>query len=131
MTDRPRQLITNFVVLDANKHATVENVRPSLYQDLDLHYHRFSGCELIAAHEFHDHWPSWEMHPQGDEIVVLLAGQAQMRMVREPSEQVVTLNQVGEYVIVPRGVWHTAHIEKYAKMLFITPGEGTQNRPIE
>jgi hypothetical protein len=33
-------------------------------------------------------------------------------------------------VIVPKGTWHTARIEHKAKMIFITPGEGTRNRPL-
>ena len=34
----------------------------------------------------------------------------------------------GDYVIVPRGTRHTARIRKPARMLFITPGEGTETR---
>ena len=45
-------------------------------------------------------------------------------------EEHVQLNTPGEFVMVPRGVWHTARIATRASMLFITPGEGTENRPI-
>jgi len=41
----------------------------------------------------------------------------------------VSLNQVGEYVLVPKNTWHTAKVRKPSRMLFITPGEGTENRP--
>lgn len=33
-------------------------------------------------------------------------------------------------VIVPRGVWHTAHVHRPSEALFITPGEGTENKPV-
>jgi hypothetical protein len=31
---------------------------------------------------------------------------------------------------VPRGTWHTTKVHAPSSMLFITPGEGTQNRPL-
>ena len=43
-------------------------------------------------------------------------------------EDVVTLSEPGYYVIVPRGVWHTARVREPTQMLFVTPGEGTENR---
>lgn len=35
----------------------------------------------------------------------------------------------GDYAINPAGAWHTADIDGSALALFITPGEGTENRP--
>lgn len=35
----------------------------------------------------------------------------------------------GEYVINPRGVWHTADIPMETTGLFVTAAAGTQNRP--
>lgn len=32
------------------------------------------------------------------------------------------------FVVVPRGTWHTAKVHAATTMLFITPGEGTENR---
>ena len=40
------------------------------------------------------------------------------------------LSNIGEYVIVPKSVWHTAKTKVNTKMLIIAPGEGTQNRKI-
>ena len=34
----------------------------------------------------------------------------------------------GDYAINPRGAWHTADADEPVVALFITPGEGTQNR---
>ena len=48
----------------------------------------------------------------------------------EGREETVYLQEPGTYVIVPKGTWHTARVAKAAKMLFITPGEGTQNKPV-
>jgi quercetin dioxygenase-like cupin family protein len=40
----------------------------------------------------------------------------------------VSLTEPGSFVIVPKGTWHTARIAKPTSMLFVTPGEGTQNK---
>jgi hypothetical protein len=34
----------------------------------------------------------------------------------------------GDYVLVPRGIWHTVRVHTPSSVLFITPGEGTQHR---
>jgi quercetin dioxygenase-like cupin family protein len=68
------------------------------------------------------------MHPAGDEIVCLLSGRVTFEF--EGRGHVAELSVPGTYVIVPRGTWHTAHTRVPTKMLFITPGEGTQNKAV-
>lgn len=60
--------------------------------------------------------------------MTLLSGATTLVLDTEDGNRSVTLTQPGSYVIVPRGVWHTARIADHARMLFVTPGEGTQNR---
>ena len=43
-------------------------------------------------------------------------------------ESRVALDTPGQYVIVPKGIWHTANIADSAQMFFVTPGEGTENK---
>ncbi len=116
-----------FVVLSPDKEAHTVVNSPQVYEDLDRDYADFKGHELIAIHEFKEDWPSWEVHPNGDEIVVLLSGAATFILRIDNTNREMKLSTEGETVIVPKGVWHTAKIDSVAKMLFITPGEGTQN----
>ena len=97
-------------------------------------YQRYSadtaadGAEgrLVALHTFHSDWPSWEMHPKGAEVVVVVAGE--LTLVQDlPEGRVETRVRAGEAAINPPGVWHTAKVEAEATALFITPGEGTQH----
>lgn len=74
-------------------------------------------------------WSVWEMHPQGEEIVLLLGGRADLLLDLPGGVRVLPLSGVGSYVLVPRGVWHTANVHEPASLLFITPGYGTQHRP--
>ena len=100
---------------------------PSLYAELDENFAGFKGHVLIAMHDFSEDWPSWECHPAGDEIVVLLSGRCEFLSNTENSTQTLLLTEPGDYAVVPQGVWHTAKIAEMAKVLFITPGENTQN----
>jgi oxalate decarboxylase/phosphoglucose isomerase-like protein (cupin superfamily) len=70
----------------------------------------------------------WEMHPNGDEVVCLLSGSATFLLEKAGGTEEIALNKSGTYVLVPRGTWHTANTQAPCRMLFITPGEGTQHR---
>jgi mannose-6-phosphate isomerase-like protein (cupin superfamily) len=120
-------LAETFVVLTPDKVAGTVLNTPTVFEDLDRAYGNFKNHELIALFEFREDWPSWEIHPNGDEIVVLLSGSATFVLKLADGKREIALSEPGDSVIVPRGVWHTARIDAPAKMLFITPGEGTLN----
>ena len=83
---------------------------------------------LISEYEFISDWPTWEMHPNGDEFVYLLSGSIELLL--EESEGMRSLSLVGPCaVVVPRGVWHTAKVRAQSRMLHVTLGAGTQTRP--
>ena len=50
-----------------------------------------------------------------------------MILQSDDGEQTVRLNTPGSFVIVPKGTWHTAKTSTPTSMLFVTPGEGTEN----
>jgi quercetin dioxygenase-like cupin family protein len=74
-------------------------------------------------------WDSWERHPAGEEVVVLLSGRVDLVQEVDGAEHVVELHP-GEAVINPPGVWHTARVHEPGVGLFITPGRGTEVRPL-
>jgi len=61
-------------------------------------------------------------------FVVLLSGDIDMVLAAEGGDKTVHLTNSGAFVIVPRGVWHTARVRAPSTMLFVTPGQGTENR---
>jgi mannose-6-phosphate isomerase-like protein (cupin superfamily) len=83
---------------------------------------------LVTTFGYDRDWPTWEMHPNGDEVVVLLDGHATFVLEIDGRERLVALGKSGAYVVVPRGTWHTARTASPCRMLFITAGEGTQIR---
>lgn len=121
-------LSDTFAVLSPSLAVTPVPVTPAIYQELDERFDGFKGHVLVAMHEFGESWPSWEIHPEGDELVVLLSGEAEMVLDENDGKRGVRLGNAGDYVVVPRGTWHTARISVAARMLFVTPGQGTENK---
>jgi mannose-6-phosphate isomerase-like protein (cupin superfamily) len=83
---------------------------------------------LVTEFAFAEDWQNWEMHPNGDELVYLLAGAVDFLLEQDGALRVVTLRGSGA-VVVPRGAWHTAKVKAPSRMLFVTRGAGTQQRP--
>ena len=91
--------------------------------------HAADGAEgrLVSMYTFDAPWDSWEMHPQGSELVLCTAGE--ITLVQEiDGKQVRTTLEPGEYAINGPGVWHTADVTGSATAVFITAGRGTQHR---
>ena len=73
-------------------------------------------------------WTTWERHPAGEELVVLLSGRVDIIQEIDGEHRTVEL-RAGQAMINPRGVWHTADVHQPGDGLFITPGVGTEHRP--
>lgn len=93
--------------------------------------HASDGTEarLVSQFSFDAPWEMWEMHPNGHEVVLCLAGSMTLHQeIPEGGRKTVTLRP-GEYAINAPGVWHTADAEGPVTALFITAGLGTEHRP--
>ena len=82
---------------------------------------------LITEFESAEDWTSWEMHPNGEEIVYLLSGAADLILEKEGIQKTFELRGKG-LVIVPHETWHTAKIFEPSNFLIITLGKETQHR---
>lgn len=74
-------------------------------------------------------WDHWERHPAGEEILTLLSGGMELILDLPGGEQRVVLT-AGETFIVPRGIWHRALVKEAGRLMFVTPGAGTEHRPV-
>ena len=128
MSALPMDLSSTFVILDREQMADTITVTESVWSDLDRQYGDFKGHTLVSSFSFNDDWPTWEIHPHGDEIVCLISGNVDLILATNNGEQKVRLDSQGSFAIVPKNTWHTARVHAPSTMLFITPGEGTENR---
>lgn len=83
---------------------------------------------LVSMHTFDKPWGMWEMHPEGDEVVVCVSGSITLIQLVDGRKISIELSP-GEYAVNPAGTWHTAEVNAPATGLFITAGIGTENRP--
>lgn len=94
--------------------------------------HAADGPEgrLVSLHTFTEPWASWEMHPQGHEVVICTAGRLTLHQQGASGDLVSVTLDAGQYAINLPAVWHTADVEPggQATARFITAGAGTQHR---
>lgn len=126
----PFQAIDTYIHLGPEGMSAPLTVTPSFWQELASGaFSHLGPGRLVSTYEFEENWTSWERHPAGEEVVVLIAGAMELVLALEGGEEVVAMSKPGQLLIVPRGTWHTANVAQRATVLFITPGEGTEHRP--
>jgi mannose-6-phosphate isomerase-like protein (cupin superfamily) len=70
-----------------------------------------------------------EMHPDGDELLYLIAGRATVLVERPEGDERVALAP-GDACIVPRGHWHRVLFDAQVALLYATPGPSIERRPL-
>jgi mannose-6-phosphate isomerase-like protein (cupin superfamily) len=83
---------------------------------------------LVGVFTYDASWPSWEVHPEGDEIVHVTAGDLEFVLEEEGRERRVRAG-AGETIVVPRGAWHRAIVHAPGAAVHVTFGKGTDHRP--
>lgn len=83
------------------------------------------GVATMSENSPHD----GEMHPDGDEVLYLISGRVRVTLETVP---VQTLDvDPGDGLIVPKGVWHRVDILEPSQIVYMTPGPGTEYRPLQ
>jgi quercetin dioxygenase-like cupin family protein len=62
----------------------------------------------------------WEIHPDGDELLHVLEGHADITILTEDGP-VVTAVRTGSCIVVPRGHWHRHTLHGRVQELYVTP----------
>jgi mannose-6-phosphate isomerase-like protein (cupin superfamily) len=93
-------------------------------------YPELEHGRLMSAFTFTGGWETWERHPSGEEVVMLLSGQVTLTLEEPDGVRSVPLASPGAYVLIPRNIWHTATSAVESTLLFLTPGAGTEHKPV-
>jgi mannose-6-phosphate isomerase-like protein (cupin superfamily) len=83
---------------------------------------------LVSGYVSREDWPNWEMHPEGDEVLILVEGRMTMVLDEPPGERRLEMDP-GATCIVPKGIWHRALVAEPSRFIAITYGAGTTHRP--
>lgn len=93
--------------------------------------HADDGIEgrLVTMYVFTEDWDSWEMHPNGAEVVLCVAGAMTIHQEMVDGSKATVALGPGDYAINPPGAWHTADVAESATAVFVTAGWGTEHKP--
>lgn len=69
------------------------------------------------------------MHPDGDEILYVVAGRIAV-MLELDSAETVELG-AGQGLVVPRGIWHKVHVLSAAELITLSPGPLLEFRSLQ
>ena len=125
---RPFDLANRYVKLDADDRGREVEVDADFWPQIDRRP-EYSQGRLAMVFEFTRDWPTWEIHPAGEELVCVLEG-AMRLVLRLPTGDQALDVRAGDSVLVPRATWHTATQISHCRALFVTPCEGTRNATV-
>lgn len=101
-------------------------VTDTFWPDLMQGKLRFEG-RMLGSSAVDGAWSHWERHPKGEEVLLMLDGEATFEC--DDGEKTWTVHiPTHQLYVVPANVWHRATAGQ-GKLLYITPGEGTDHRP--
>ncbi len=97
------------------------------------HDHAADGTEgrLVSMHTFTESWDTWEMHPNGSELVLCVAGAVTLTQEGPDGTTSTVTISAGQAVVNDPGVWHRADLvdgEWNPTVVFITAAAGTEMR---
>jgi mannose-6-phosphate isomerase-like protein (cupin superfamily) len=70
------------------------------------------------------HYPVWEMHPEGDELLILASGSLSVEFRRGEMERTAPLPPQAAF-IVPAGIWHRLIVHEPSVLIAITTRRNT------
>jgi mannose-6-phosphate isomerase-like protein (cupin superfamily) len=130
MSTESFDLVRTYLHLRTDGAATRIDVSPTFWQEVMAGKRNELGeGRLLAVFRFEADWTTAEMHPAGDEVVYVLSGAIDLILQEPAGDRTIEL-QAGAGHLVPRGVWHTARVRVPASVLHVTPGAGTEHRPL-
>jgi mannose-6-phosphate isomerase-like protein (cupin superfamily) len=115
-----------YLGIDANRITALPG-GPEFWKTVDRN--AAAGGMLVTASTAGGNSRHWEMHPNGDEALVLLEGEARVVFERSAGDEVHDMAP-GATLIVPQGTWHRAETRRGYRMLYMTFGSGTQHKPL-
>jgi Cupin domain len=130
-TDPASHILRTYLhVSDGSRIASIE-APDSFWPDLAAGaFPELDRGRLMSAFTFSGAWETWERHPSGEELVMLLAGHVTLTLDDPDGARCVQLTSPGSYVLIAPNIWHTATSEVESTLVFLTPGFGTEHRPV-
>ncbi len=85
---------------------------------------------LVTAFDLDADFPHWEMHPEGDELLIAQSGAYRAILEQDGARSEHGL-AAGQTLLIPRGAWHFLKTLEPGRIVFVTAGKGTQHRSLD
>ena len=115
-----------YLHLGAGPEVGLEPVTETFWADIDSRSDLMAG-RLVTGISTAGDWSVWEMHPEGDEIIVVTSGSCRF-FLDDDVDTASAVVTAPEYIVVPKGTWHTMDEIEPGQAIVITWGEGTTHR---
>ncbi|MFI5319913.1 MAG: cupin domain-containing protein [Myxococcota bacterium] len=122
-------LHASYVHLADGPDAKRVEVTPDFWRTLDAKP-ELRGGRLVTAARFDADWPHWEMHPAGEELVMLVSGALDVVLEDATGQRATLPLRARGALLIPRGTWHWARVLEPSELWFVTYGEGTRHRAV-
>ena len=131
MLSTPRRLDRDTVLhLPGDLAAAYLAVDAAYWDHRDQHAELSEG-RILSIFDYASTWTWWERHPIGDELALLLSGEAVLLLEDALGDRSEVPLSAGMSAIIPAGSWHSARIAESATILFVTPTPArTEHRPV-
>lgn len=129
-TPGPSRISETYLELRGDDSVKRTPLTSDFWPDLIAGRRRLEG-RLVMGTDLSESMTHWEMHPAGDEVLLLLSGRV-LAVLEDPAgdtDETFPM-EPGEAFVVPRGRWHRIEVVEPGQMVFITAGEGTEHKPI-
>ena len=98
--------------------------------DIKAHLRRLPPGRLLGVFQISSsddlHSETWEMHPAGDEVLVMLTGELELEYC-DGSRRNTSSLQAGHGIVIPKGVWHRLVLHDPGLLLALSAPEGTRS----
>jgi mannose-6-phosphate isomerase-like protein (cupin superfamily) len=91
------------------------------------HARVLGAVDFRSARDLHS--TMQEMHPEVDEVLLVVSGAIDVLVDRGDGEHTIALSS-GQVAIVPRGVWHRLVMRKPGRLVFVNNRKSIQSRPL-
>ena len=127
---QPIDLTDTFIHLGTGPDVATIDVDETFWATIGDRTELHTG-RLVMASEMSDDWDTWEMHPEGDELIMVVRGAVRVHVDHPGGPPIETPVVVAapHLVSMPAGAWHTMDVVEPARVVTVTWGSGTRHRP--
>lgn len=100
-------------------------------EPFDFHeFAPFNGASIAVFRGDGVDVSEWELHPDTDELLFVVSGSVTVEILTDSEPELHHL-EAGQFVVVPKGLWHRHRDVRDLIEMYFTPGESLQSTAVD